>query len=98
MHRQEQEKTKELSALRKRMDEINREMQTLFEERMDVSVDIAHWKKANGIPVRDIAREEEILDSMRALSKRYPAETRTLFETLFALSRGLQERENESER
>lgn len=98
MHRQEQEKTKELSALRKRMDEINREMQALFEERMDVSVDIAHWKKANGIPVRDIAREEEILDSMRALSKRYPAETRTLFETLFALSRGLQERENESER
>lgn len=98
MHRPEKERPVDLEALRRRIDEINREMRILFEERMDVSVDIAHWKKANGIPVRDIAREEEILDSMRALSKRYPAETRTLFETLFALSRGLQERENESER
>lgn len=86
----------DMKDLRMRIDAINKEMLALFEERMDISVEIARVKKEQGLPVRDPAREAAILDEIRTLSKRYPDDAVTLFETLFALSRGLQEKENQS--
>lgn len=81
-----------LSDARQEMDAINRDMLRLFVRRMELSGDIAKAKRAQGLPVRDPAREEAILFAMRAGSpeaiRPYVA---ALFETLFALSRTFQE-------
>ena len=49
----------ELSALRRRMDRVNRQMLALFLERMDVVKRIGGLKKEAGIPVFDPGREEK---------------------------------------
>lgn len=51
----------ELQKARQRIDEIDREMAVLFEQRMGAVRRIAEYKGARGLPVRDGAREESIL-------------------------------------
>ncbi len=51
-----------LSAARAVIDRIDAEMARLFEHRMTAAAEIAAWKQANGRPVRDSAREREVLD------------------------------------
>ena len=50
----------DLGECRNRIEEIDLQMAELFEERMKVVKDIAAYKKANGLPIRDPAREEEL--------------------------------------
>ena len=50
-----------LSTARAEIDRIDAEMARLFEQRMTAAAEIAAWKQANGCPVRDSAREQEIL-------------------------------------
>ncbi|MGI6652603.1 MAG: chorismate mutase [Christensenellales bacterium] len=81
-----------LQQARERMDGINQNILKLFIERMQLSASIARIKRATGLPVRDAAREEAIIEAMRADS---PPELQpyveALFDTLFALSRAWQE-------
>ena len=83
------------SELRKRIDDIDEELVKLFAKRMEVSAEIAQYKKENGIPVRDAAREEQKLHSVMAKS---PEELRKyakqLYSLLFELSRSYQNRLN----
>ena len=44
---------------RKRIDEIDEKLTQLFLERMQVSADIAAYKKEKGLPIRDPERERE---------------------------------------
>ncbi len=50
----------DLGECRKRIEEIDLQMAELFEERMKVVKDIAEYKRAKGLPIRDPAREEEL--------------------------------------
>lgn len=50
-----------LSSERERIDRIDEEMARLFEERMAAAARIAAWKREKGLPVRDEAREQEVL-------------------------------------
>ncbi len=50
----------ELMMLRARMDAIDRELFALLEKRMDVSADMAAYKKAHDVPILDEAREEQM--------------------------------------
>ena len=81
----------EINELRGRIDEINNEILALFKERMEVSKGIAQYKKENGLPIYDATRERDILYRMTGEAGPELAQaTKTLFHTLFALSRAHQ--------
>ena len=52
---------KSIEELRQNINSIDREMAELFRERMAVSCDIAEYKRECGLPVRDAAREDEVV-------------------------------------
>ena len=56
-----------LEELRARIDGIDAELIRLFAERMDVSAEIAAYKREHGMPVLDAAREREKLRRAAAL-------------------------------
>ncbi len=62
---------KDLSEIRKRIDHIDTEISQLFMERMDVSADVAEYKRATGKPVYDRERERA---NIAAACERVPME------------------------
>ena len=54
----------ELKELRTQLDQIDRQMVSLFEQRMRVCEDVARWKMANDRPVLDASREKEKLQAV----------------------------------
>ena len=78
---------------RKRIDEIDEKLTQLFLERMEVSADIAAFKKENGLPIRDPGREREKLASiMEKASDEMQPYLRSLYLTLFEVGRAHQHR------
>ena len=83
----------DLRELRERIDGIDGELARLFEARMAAAAEIAARKLALALPVRDPAREREVLDKAAAriadpaLRPRFAA----LMEALMAQSRAYQE-------
>ena len=81
----------ELSEIRKRINELNDEMLDLFLERMQLSAEVAEYKKANGLPILDKTRERDILARM---AEKGGAENETyvyqFFNTLMNLSKARQ--------
>ena len=81
----------ELQDYREQIDSVDDELLKLFKKRMDISLGIANFKKANNLPVLDASREREKLaaigekagDEMRSYSN-------MLFTLLFELSRSHQ--------
>ena len=51
----------ELAALRAEIDCVDRDMAALFERRMRAVAAIADYKRANGLPILDAAREEAVI-------------------------------------
>ncbi len=52
---------------RETISRIDKEIAKLFEERMKAAEDVAEYKKINGIPIEDIARENQLIDTNSAL-------------------------------
>ena len=52
---------KSIEELRQNINRVDEEMAELFRERMAVSCDIAEYKRECGLPVRDAAREDEVV-------------------------------------
>lgn len=78
---------------REQIDQIDKELLRLFKERMDVSCQIAHYKKEHNLPIRDAARERE---KLACIGDKAGEEMRlyahSLYTTLFELSRAYQGR------
>ena len=53
-----------LEEIRKEISAINDEMLALFVKRMELSAQVAAYKKANGLPILDRKREEAILQKV----------------------------------
>lgn len=53
----------DLETLRQKINVIDRQMAELFESRMEISSEIADYKKKNGLPVLDEGRERRVLES-----------------------------------
>ena len=84
----------ELQELRARLDETDRQIVHLFEERMRLTEGVARYKLARGLPVLDASREEAVLDS-RASWLADPAldgDVRELYRAIMAISRAGQEK------
>lgn len=86
-------KDKDINDWREEIDELDHEIQRLFEKRMLISAGIAAYKKQNGLPVYDEEREKEKIRSLKAsASGDFMAEgIARLYETLMAISRDYQE-------
>ena len=50
-----------LDNARKKINEIDRKMARLFEERMRASEEVAEYKRAHGMPICDPVREAEVI-------------------------------------
>ncbi len=83
----------ELTECREKLDKIDTQIVALFEERMQISEEVAAYKAAHDLPVLDAKREAQKLEAIRNLVKD-PAnreEAVKLFEKIMELSRNRQE-------
>ena len=83
----EKENAMDIDALRREIDGINDGMLALFVKRMELSEQVAAYKRERGLPVTDPAREQAILDRMAAAAGDYADGARELFGLLMELSR-----------
>lgn len=87
-----------LEEYRKQIDAVDDEIVRLFQQRMDIAADIAQYKKSQGLPVLQPAREREKLAAVSSQSRDdLRSYLRVLYSLLFELSRTYQERGSRSE-
>lgn len=83
-----------MEELRNQIDEIDQQLLQLLAKRLDVSKKIGDYKKNNGLPVKDIKREELIIEkrskSLAALGYDDAAFVKKLLNLLFEKSREVQ--------
>ena len=85
----------ELKDLRNQIDEIDDELVKLFVKRMNISAQVADYKKANNLPIYVPAREREILQDVAEKAGSDMANyARVLYSMLFELSRSYQKKRN----
>ena len=85
----------ELQDIRQEIDTIDRELVNLFVKRMDLSAQVADYKKANNMPIYVPAREREILQAVAEKAGPEMANyTRVLYSMMFELSRSYQSKRN----
>ena len=78
---------------RNRIDRIDKQMVTLFCERMDTASDIAAWKQEQKRPVFDPERErQKLLEVASSVPEELREYTASLYSLLFELSRSYQNR------
>ncbi len=83
----------DLKDYRQQIDSIDKQLVELFRRRMDVSVDIARYKQANGMKVLDSTRERAKLNSVADMLPEELQDYGTeLYSLLFELSRSHQSR------
>lgn len=87
-----------LDDIRKKIDGVDEQLVKLFLERMEVSDQIAEYKRDNNIPVLDRARErQKIADVLESVPDESKAYVMALFNTLFEVSRSEQSAKNNME-
>ena len=85
----------DLSEIRQQIDEIDQELVELFCRRMNLSAQVADYKKANNLPIFVPARERAILQKVAELAgPEMENYTRVLYSMLFELSRSYQSKRN----
>lgn len=81
----------DLKDYRNEIDRIDRELLAGFRERMEIAEKIARYKKENGLPVLDEAREKEKISRIaREAGPELAPYAEQLFEKLMELSRRYQ--------
>ena len=81
----------DLSKLREQINEIDSEMLDLFLRRMQVSSNVAEYKRKNGLPVLDAARERELLANIaQQAGEDLDEYAIVLYSTILSLSRSYQ--------
>ncbi|QNL44303.1 bifunctional chorismate mutase/prephenate dehydratase [Oscillibacter hominis] len=81
----------DIQELRAGIDAVDNQIRDLFTQRMDLSSQIADYKRSNKLPILDRTREREILARLTADQDPDLANyTRMLFKTLFDMSRAYQ--------
>lgn len=82
----------DLEAIRKQLDEVDRKIVSLYEERMDLCKKVAEYKIETGRKVLDREREKQKLETVGNLvhSGEYRTGVTELFEQIMEMSRNLQ--------
>ena len=83
----------ELNELRTKIDEIDKEIAKLFNERMNVVKEIKSYKKENNLPIQDPKREESLIQqNLIYIDKAYQDLYIKLEQNFFKLSKEFQTR------
>lgn len=83
----------DLNELRNKIDSIDKELVRLFAERMETAAAVGKYKLENGVPVFNRQREREIIGNVTdSVPEELQSYTKTLYQTLFELSRSYQKR------
>ena len=86
----------DLAALRTEIDGIDHSLVSLITRRMEISGEIADYKKEHGLAIFDRGRERDILGKVSDLAgKDFAGYLRILYTTLFELSRSYQHTKND---
>ncbi|MGO1581196.1 MAG: shikimate kinase [Peptoniphilaceae bacterium] len=80
-----------LDKLRKKLDQIDEEIIDLFQKRMEVTREIADYKKENNLPITDINRENEVVNRLEEISlEDFKFIVKPLYNEIFTLSKKYQ--------
>jgi len=84
----------DLSDYRNKIDEIDKEITKLFEDRMELSEAIAEYKKANNLPILNSAREEKVIEKVKGYLNNSELESglEKLYRCIMEISRSCQEK------
>jgi chorismate mutase/prephenate dehydratase len=83
----------ELSELRVKIDDIDKQLVELFCSRMEVASQVAEYKRENKLPVLDSVRERQLLGRVSDMAgDEFESYTRTLYSLILELSRSYQSR------
>jgi monofunctional chorismate mutase len=85
----------DLKKSRDRIDRIDDQLEALFKERMETAAKIGEYKKANGLPVQDSAREKEILAAHTKDAGELEPYMRRFFKEIMRLSKEYQKELND---
>ena len=87
---------KDLNYYRDKIDEIDSQLVKLYEERMEIVLKIADYKRDNNIPILNEGREKEVIEKNieRLASKNFAGSLEKLFIYMMALSKEEQEKRN----
>lgn len=80
---------RDLADIRDEIDQIDRQLVRLYEDRIKLTAQVAEYKRSTGKPVYDEAREMAKLDQVETLasSDATKQDVRELFEHIMAMSR-----------
>lgn len=88
----------DLEKIRAQIDDIDDALVHLFIKRMELSAQVADYKKANSMPIYVPAREQAILKTVAEIAGDELSEyTCSLYAKIFELSRSYQDKRNASE-
>jgi len=81
-----------LAEWRARIDDLDRQLLDLLNQRARIALQVGHAKRESGLPVHDPEREQEILDGLLRLNPGPlpPEAVRALWREIFSASRSLQ--------
>jgi len=81
----------DLKDIRKQLDAIDDQMISLFSQRMNLSAQVAEYKKQTGMPILDTGREREIINRVSlAAGEDFEHYAKLMYQTLFNVSRDYQ--------
>ena len=81
-----------LSQLREEIDRLDGDIAALLVQRLEICRQVGFFKKEQGLPVSDPVREAEKCAALAAEHPEWARELAEIYERVFAVSRGLQER------
>lgn len=85
----------DMTQLRQQIDQVDRQLLELFAQRMEISGQIADYKKEHDLPILDARREQEKLRAVAdQVSPDLESHARVLYSLLFELSRSYQSTQN----
>lgn len=87
---------RDLEQLRQEIDKIDAALAPLLDQRMDLSIEVAAYKKQKGMAVHQPQREARLLAGV-AQGRRHPDALRCVYQAILAQSRALQERDSVAE-
>lgn len=88
----------DITELRGEIDKIDKELLRLFCARMEVSAQVADFKRERNLPIYVPAREREILQNVaEKAGPEFASDARILYATILELSRGYQAKRNGKE-
>jgi chorismate mutase len=86
----------DIKEIREKIDKFDEEITILIAKRLEISKDVAEYKKINNLPIRNLEREKEVIEKMHIKLKSLGIEdkefAKKIFQTIIDKSASIQEK------